>query len=62
MGKFLKTGKVVLLLQGRFAGKKAVIVQNNDNGTKERNYGHCLVAGVEKAPKKVCANSLPSHI
>eukprot|EP01059_Diplonema_ambulator_P008682 TRINITY_DN1834_c0_g5_i1.p1 TRINITY_DN1834_c0_g5~~TRINITY_DN1834_c0_g5_i1.p1 ORF type:complete len:135 (+),score=60.08 TRINITY_DN1834_c0_g5_i1:71-475(+) len=53
MGKFLKTGKVVLLLHGRFAGKKAVIVQNSDNGTKERPYGHALVAGVDKAPLKI---------
>ena len=54
MGKFLKTGKVVLLLQGRFAGKKAVIVQSSDNGTKERKYGHSLVAGIDRVPKKVC--------
>eukprot|EP01059_Diplonema_ambulator_P008680 TRINITY_DN1834_c0_g3_i1.p1 TRINITY_DN1834_c0_g3~~TRINITY_DN1834_c0_g3_i1.p1 ORF type:complete len:154 (+),score=55.24 TRINITY_DN1834_c0_g3_i1:60-464(+) len=53
MGKFLKTGRVVLLLNGRFAGKKAVIVQNSDNGTKERSYGHALVAGIDKCPLKV---------
>eukprot|EP01063_Lacrimia_lanifica_P034935 TRINITY_DN655_c0_g1_i1.p1 TRINITY_DN655_c0_g1~~TRINITY_DN655_c0_g1_i1.p1 ORF type:complete len:135 (+),score=76.32 TRINITY_DN655_c0_g1_i1:55-459(+) len=53
MGKFLKTGKVVLLLQGRFAGRKAVIVQNSDNGTKERKYGHALVAGIDKYPLKI---------
>ena len=57
MGKFLKTGKVVLLLQGRFAGKKAVIVQSSDQGTKERKYGHSLVAGVSKTPKKVCCET-----
>lgn len=27
MGKFMKTGKVVLVLNGRFAGRKAVIVK-----------------------------------
>jgi len=27
MGKFMKTGKVVLVLGGRFAGRKAVIVK-----------------------------------
>eukprot|EP01064_Diplonema_japonicum_P020858 TRINITY_DN30434_c0_g1_i1.p1 TRINITY_DN30434_c0_g1~~TRINITY_DN30434_c0_g1_i1.p1 ORF type:complete len:135 (+),score=42.47 TRINITY_DN30434_c0_g1_i1:58-462(+) len=53
MGKFLKTGKVVLLLHGRFAGRKAVIVQNSDAGTKERSYGHALVAGVDKSPLKI---------
>eukprot|EP01063_Lacrimia_lanifica_P034940 TRINITY_DN655_c0_g3_i1.p1 TRINITY_DN655_c0_g3~~TRINITY_DN655_c0_g3_i1.p1 ORF type:complete len:135 (+),score=69.47 TRINITY_DN655_c0_g3_i1:53-457(+) len=53
MGKFLKTGKVVLLLQGRFAGRKGVIVQNSDNGVKERKYGHSLVAGIDKYPLKI---------
>ncbi|KAJ9468045.1 60S ribosomal protein L27-B [Diplonema papillatum] len=53
MGKFIKTGRVVLLLHGRFAGKKAVVVQNSDNGTKERKYGHALVAGIDKAPMKI---------
>jgi large subunit ribosomal protein L27e len=27
MGKFMKSGKVVLVLGGRFAGRKAVIVK-----------------------------------
>lgn len=27
MGKFMKTGKVVLVLAGRFAGRKAVVVK-----------------------------------
>eukprot|EP01064_Diplonema_japonicum_P036414 TRINITY_DN815_c1_g1_i1.p1 TRINITY_DN815_c1_g1~~TRINITY_DN815_c1_g1_i1.p1 ORF type:complete len:134 (+),score=43.93 TRINITY_DN815_c1_g1_i1:67-468(+) len=53
MGKFLKTGKVVLLLHGRFAGRKAVIVQNSDAGTKQRSYGHALVAGIDKTPLKI---------
>lgn len=53
MVKFLKNGKVVLLLQGRQAGKKAVIVKNFDEGTKERPYPHAIVAGVERYPKKI---------
>ena len=53
MGKtFLKTGKVVVLLNGRYAGKKAVIVKSFD-GTKSRRYGHCLVAGVRRSPRRV---------
>ncbi|KNC97747.1 uncharacterized protein SPPG_06748 [Spizellomyces punctatus DAOM BR117] len=51
--KFLKTGKVVLVLQGRYAGKKAVIVKNFDEGTKERPYPHAIVAGIERYPLKV---------
>ncbi|KAH9289304.1 hypothetical protein KI387_033421, partial [Taxus chinensis] len=53
MVKFLKQNKVVILLQGRFAGRKAVIIKNFDDGTTGRPYGHCLVAGIAKYPKKV---------
>ncbi|XP_074281451.1 large ribosomal subunit protein eL27y-like [Silene latifolia] len=53
MVKFLKSGKAVILLQGRYAGKKAVIIKNYDEGTNDRKYGHCLVAGISKYPSKV---------
>ncbi|XP_050367335.1 60S ribosomal protein L27-3-like [Argentina anserina] len=53
MVKFLKPNKTVLLLQGRFAGRKAVIVKAFDEGTRDRPYGHCLVAGIAKYPSKV---------
>lgn len=53
MVKVLKPNKAVLLLQGRFAGRKAVIVKVFDEGTRDRPYGHCLVAGVAKYPSKV---------
>jgi len=53
MPKFLKPGKVVLLLNGRFAGRKAVIVKNFDDGNKDRPYGHALVAGVDRYPLRV---------
>merc|ERR1712227_1072649 len=50
MVKFLKDGKIVVCLQGRYAGKKAVIIRTEDEGGKERPYGHCVVTGVAKAP------------
>jgi len=53
MGKFLKSGKVVIMLQGRYAGKKAVIVKQYDDGHGERHYGHCIVAGIARYPLKV---------
>ncbi|KAJ2780300.1 60S ribosomal protein L27B [Coemansia javaensis] len=53
MAKFLRSGKVVIVLQGRYAGKKAVIVKNFDEGTKERPYPHAVVAGIERYPLKV---------
>merc|ERR1712012_1324497 len=53
MGKFMKSGKVVLVLGGRFAGRKAVIVKNYDDGTGDKPYGHALVAGIDRYPRKV---------
>ena len=53
MGKFIKAGRVVVLTNGRFAGKKAIVVKAFDDGSKHRSFGHCLVAGVERAPLKV---------
>ncbi|KAJ2715132.1 60S ribosomal protein L27B [Coemansia spiralis] len=53
MAKFLRGGKVVIVLQGRYAGKKAVIVKSFDEGTQERPYPHAIVAGIERYPLKV---------
>ena len=49
----MKAGRVVILLAGRRAGKKAVIVKNYDEGKKGRAFPHALVAGVERYPLKV---------
>lgn len=51
----------MILLNGRLAGKKvrkwfnfviheAVIVKTFEEGTAERPYPHCIVAGVQKTP------------
>ena len=97
MGKFIKAGRVVVMLQGRYAGKKAsketskekrcleslkfclricldfnllltyfngfrpifnhfqqaIVVKTFDDGSKSRPFGHCLVAGIDRAPLKV---------
>jgi len=53
MVKFLKPGKIVVLLSGRYAGRKAVVVKLSEEGTKERPYGHALVVGLEKVPLPV---------
>eukprot|EP01066_Platyproteum_vivax_P010512 Platyproteum_vivax@DN470_c0_g1_i1.p1 len=53
MVKFIKQGRVVLLTNGRFAGKKAIIVKTYEEGSKERNFPHALVAGIQRHPKKV---------
>ncbi|EEA07904.1 60S ribosomal protein L27, putative [Cryptosporidium muris RN66] len=53
MAKLMRPGRVVVLLSGRYAGKKAVIVNTFESGTKERSFPFILVAGVERAPLKV---------
>ena len=53
MPKFLKPGKVVILTQGRHAGRKAVIVRSFENGSVKRKYPHALLVGIKKYPLKV---------
>ena len=43
----------MVILNGRFAGRKAVVVKNYDDGTASRPYGHALVVGIAKYPRKV---------
>ena len=45
--------KVVILLTGRYAGKKAVIIRNHDEGIPSRKYGHAEVLVLTKEPRKV---------
>ncbi|KAL7579136.1 hypothetical protein ACA910_019162 [Epithemia clementina (nom. ined.)] len=49
----IKAGKVVIVLAGRHAGKKAVVVKTFDDGTSDKRFSHCLVAGLAKNPRKV---------
>ncbi|UYV77775.1 CYP4V2 [Cordylochernes scorpioides] len=54
MGKIMRTGKVVIVLNGKYAGKKAIIVKNNAESNSETPYGHdALVAGVDRSPRKI---------
>merc|ERR1712108_81044 len=53
MGKIMKQGKVVLVLAGRFAGRKAIIVKPNDEGTSDKPFGHALIAGIDRYPRMV---------
>merc|ERR1712121_430615 len=53
MVKFMKPGKVVIVLAGRYAGRKALVVKETNDGTQDRMYGHALVAGIDRYPRKV---------
>eukprot|EP01084_Bolivina_argentea_P146940 257172_1 len=52
MVKFMNRGRVVLILQGRFAGCKAVILENKEASRKHK-FSHCIVAGISKTPRRV---------
>ncbi|CAB4069650.1 RP-L27e [Lepeophtheirus salmonis] len=49
----MRSGRIVVVLSGRFAGRKAVIVRPTDEGNGEKPFGHALVAGVDRYPRKV---------
>merc|ERR1711916_361148 len=51
--KFLKSGKVVIVLAGRRAGAQAAIVRVNEKGTKAYPFPHAVVAGLDKYPGKI---------
>ena len=53
MPKFLRPGKAVVLLNGRHAGKKAVIVKTQDEPSKTRPYGSATVIGISRYPRPI---------
>ncbi|XP_073897385.1 large ribosomal subunit protein eL27-like [Castor canadensis] len=53
MGKFMKPGKVVLVLAGHSSRCKAIITKNIDDRTSDRPYSHILVAGIDCYPYNV---------
>lgn len=53
MGKIMKANKVVIVLSGRYAGRKAIILKTFDDGTSEKQFGQALVAGIERYPRRV---------
>jgi len=50
---FDRITQVAIVLQGRQAGRKVVVIKQNDEGTKERPFPHAVVAGIERYPLKV---------
>ncbi len=50
---FVESGKVVIVLAGRHAGKKAVVVKTFDDGNSDKRFSHCLIAGLARGPRKV---------
>lgn len=53
MGKILKPGKVVIVLGGRYAGRKAIVMKALDEGTHDKPFGQAIVAGIDRYPRRV---------
>ena len=49
----MKPGRVVIVLAGRYAGRKALVVKNYDESTTDKPYPHALIAGIDRYPRKV---------
>ena len=47
-----------MITNGRYAGRKGVIVKSNYENVKDRKYPHCLVVGLAKEPKKPTKKNL----
>mmetsp|Transcript_7530 Transcript_7530/g.12655 ORF Transcript_7530/g.12655 Transcript_7530/m.12655 type:complete len:143 (+) Transcript_7530:52-480(+) len=52
----IKSGKVVIMLAGRYAGRKAVVVKVSEDGSSGKRFGNCIVAGIDRYPRKVVKN------
>ena len=48
----LKAGKVVIVLNGRYAGRKAVVAKTFESNS-ERRFPHALVVGIDRYPRKI---------
>lgn len=51
--QIMREGRVVIILQGRFAGKKAVIVETCDGGNESKKFAHAIVVGIENTARKI---------
>ncbi|KAA0196581.1 Ribosomal protein L27 [Fasciolopsis buskii] len=51
--RLMRPGVVVLVLGGRYAGRKAIIIKSYDDGSKEKPYGHALVVGIDRYPRRL---------
>ena len=58
MVKFYKPGKVVVVLNGRYAGRKGIIIKSNYESVRDRKYPHCMVVGLSKGPRKPTKRNL----
>ncbi|KAF6780437.1 hypothetical protein AHF37_00072 [Paragonimus kellicotti] len=51
--RLMRPGVVVLVLGGRYTGRKGIVIKSYDDGSKEKPYGHALVVGVDRYPRRI---------
>merc|ERR1712210_2003 len=51
--KLIRPGYVAVILGGRYAGRKGIVIKSYDEGSKDRPYGHALVVGIDRYPRKI---------
>lgn len=49
----MRPGMAVILLSGKYAGRKAIIIKNYDDGSTQKPYGHALVVGIDRYPRRI---------
>lgn len=52
----VQPGRFVILLNGRHAGMKAIVLAAYPEPTEARKYPHAIVLGIEKLPRKLTKN------
>lgn len=45
----IKSGKVVIMTAGRYAGRKAIVVKTSEEGNSAKKFGHALGTFLSKA-------------
>ena len=48
----------MIVLNGRYAGRKGVIVKSNYESVKDRKFPHCMVVGLSHGPRKPTKKNL----
>merc|ERR1711872_453320 len=51
--RLIRPGYVVVILGGRYAGRKGIVIKSYDDGSKDRPYGHALIVGIDRYPRKI---------
>nr|CAX77401.1 ribosomal protein L27 [Schistosoma japonicum] len=51
--RLMRPGVVVLVLAGRYAGRKAIVIKSYDEGSGDKPYGHALVVGIDRYPRRI---------